>query len=603
MAAMQLLASLASKAKALALNVTEIELRVMEATNEEPWGPHGQAMQEIARAAEDPEKYNLIMNVISERLQMRDENWRLCYKALLLLEFLVKHGPLRVVDELNQSVSSLERLRDNFEYKDPQGKDHGINVRQRAGELASLVSNIDKVKAERERAAKNAGKYKGVSSSDVRSGTFSAGNGGFGSGTGGFGSSSGGFGYGSSGFGTGSGSGGGYGSAGGGGYGSSGASGANGSTSAYDPSPIKGEASGKLSVPKHSASSGSLPSAPTGLASGGAAGAGATLGEEDPFEATRKRIERLRAEGALPEPPTAPLPPGLMDPAAAGKVPKKLKDVKINPAVAATFANLSVTPASSTNSLGKLTAPTAPSSTNNSALDLLADLEVPPPQQLQAAASTEGNTDWDAFGAAPASSAVPWPVPSTTAMAAMTPASSGLTEIDLFSGLASAASAPAPAAPLPVPPKAASMASFNSLLDFGTPTPAPAPAIAVAAVALAAPAPPRPAAAAFDPFGELAAVPATAAVAPSAAFDPFGGFAATPAPAAPSLPVPQALDPFGIAAGNAGGGDPFSFMAAPQLAAPTIAPAAKLPGAPMAGGLPQLGAAAKSNDPFAGLGF
>jgi hypothetical protein len=30
----------------------------------------------------------------------------------------------RVVDELNQSVSSLERLRDNFEYKDAQGKDH-----------------------------------------------------------------------------------------------------------------------------------------------------------------------------------------------------------------------------------------------------------------------------------------------------------------------------------------------------------------------------------------------------------------------------------------------------------------------------------------------
>lgn len=25
---------------------------------------------------------------------MRDENWRLCYKALLLLEFLVKQGPL-----------------------------------------------------------------------------------------------------------------------------------------------------------------------------------------------------------------------------------------------------------------------------------------------------------------------------------------------------------------------------------------------------------------------------------------------------------------------------------------------------------------------------
>ena len=34
------------------------------------------------------------MSVISQRLQERDENWRLCYKALLLLEFLCKQGPL-----------------------------------------------------------------------------------------------------------------------------------------------------------------------------------------------------------------------------------------------------------------------------------------------------------------------------------------------------------------------------------------------------------------------------------------------------------------------------------------------------------------------------
>jgi hypothetical protein len=33
-------------------------------------------------------------NVLSERLSMAGENWRLCYKALLLLEFLVKQGPL-----------------------------------------------------------------------------------------------------------------------------------------------------------------------------------------------------------------------------------------------------------------------------------------------------------------------------------------------------------------------------------------------------------------------------------------------------------------------------------------------------------------------------
>lgn len=41
----------------------------------------------------------------------------------------------RVVDELNRSVSSLERLRDEFEYRDPQGKDHvSRTVRKHSGE-------------------------------------------------------------------------------------------------------------------------------------------------------------------------------------------------------------------------------------------------------------------------------------------------------------------------------------------------------------------------------------------------------------------------------------------------------------------------------------
>lgn len=40
-----LISQLAFKAKALALNVTETELKVLEATNEAAWGPHGKDMQ------------------------------------------------------------------------------------------------------------------------------------------------------------------------------------------------------------------------------------------------------------------------------------------------------------------------------------------------------------------------------------------------------------------------------------------------------------------------------------------------------------------------------------------------------------------------------
>lgn len=38
------LSSLAQKAKAVALKVSDVELKVLEATNHDSWGPHGQTM-------------------------------------------------------------------------------------------------------------------------------------------------------------------------------------------------------------------------------------------------------------------------------------------------------------------------------------------------------------------------------------------------------------------------------------------------------------------------------------------------------------------------------------------------------------------------------
>lgn len=54
---------------------------------------------------------------------MQGENWRMCYKALLLLEFLVKQGPAKVADDVAASASVLDRLT-RFQYKDANGKDH-----------------------------------------------------------------------------------------------------------------------------------------------------------------------------------------------------------------------------------------------------------------------------------------------------------------------------------------------------------------------------------------------------------------------------------------------------------------------------------------------
>ena len=82
-----------NKVKQYAMNLSPLEVQVEEATNMDTWGPHGKTMAEIAEACYDPEGYRQVLGVIARRLQEKEERWRMCYKALLLLEYLIKHGP------------------------------------------------------------------------------------------------------------------------------------------------------------------------------------------------------------------------------------------------------------------------------------------------------------------------------------------------------------------------------------------------------------------------------------------------------------------------------------------------------------------------------
>lgn len=104
---------------------------------------------------------SLPQQVIEQRLLESRENWRLVYKALLLLEYLCKHGPMQVVADLRREHDQLEHLMNNFDYKDSKGRDHGINVRNRAKELLFLIQDPRGLKEARERAACNAGKFVG----------------------------------------------------------------------------------------------------------------------------------------------------------------------------------------------------------------------------------------------------------------------------------------------------------------------------------------------------------------------------------------------------------------------------------------------------------
>lgn len=143
------------------------------------------------------QEFNEIMPTIYKRFTEKEaREWRQIYKALQLLEFLIKHGSERVIDDARAHISMIKILR-NFHYIDDKGKDQGINgsflrpkpgafvrlttvltVRNRAKEIAELLSDLDRVRQERRKAKTTRNKYVGTGNDGGAS--FSSGGGRYG---------------------------------------------------------------------------------------------------------------------------------------------------------------------------------------------------------------------------------------------------------------------------------------------------------------------------------------------------------------------------------------------------------------------------------------
>jgi ENTH domain len=64
------------------MNYTEIEGKVREATNDDPWGPTGPLMQELANSTFTYEHFPEVMSMLWRRmLQDNKTNWRRTYKV------------------------------------------------------------------------------------------------------------------------------------------------------------------------------------------------------------------------------------------------------------------------------------------------------------------------------------------------------------------------------------------------------------------------------------------------------------------------------------------------------------------------------------------
>nr|QQY02508.1 epsin [Cryptocotyle lingua] len=131
-------------------NYTDAERKVREATSNDPWGPSSTLMAEIADKTHNVMAFTEIMQMIWRRLNDKSKNWRHVYKALVLLEYIIKTGSDKVATQCRENIHSIETLQD-FEYFE-DGKDHGHNVRAKARLLSGLLRDEERLHEERTKA-------------------------------------------------------------------------------------------------------------------------------------------------------------------------------------------------------------------------------------------------------------------------------------------------------------------------------------------------------------------------------------------------------------------------------------------------------------------
>lgn len=160
------------------LKVPSVEQKVLDATSNEPWGPHGSLLADVAQATRNYHEYQMIMAILWKRLNDTGKNWRHVYKALTVLEYLVAHGSERVIDEIKEHAYQISTLSD-FQYIDSSGRDQGNNVRRKSQSLVVLVNDKERIQEVRQKAASNRDKFRSTSGGMYRPGSHS-GSGGYG---------------------------------------------------------------------------------------------------------------------------------------------------------------------------------------------------------------------------------------------------------------------------------------------------------------------------------------------------------------------------------------------------------------------------------------
>lgn len=136
---------------------SQVEWDVRQLTNSDPWGCAPAEMQAlVGRLCTEQDRHDAL-KAIRARM-MEGQSWQNRYKALSLLDHILKLAPMRFVelvcslDEVEDWKRMLGELKGDYRHVDEKGKDQGVNVRVKAGKLRELLCDPPALEAARKEA-------------------------------------------------------------------------------------------------------------------------------------------------------------------------------------------------------------------------------------------------------------------------------------------------------------------------------------------------------------------------------------------------------------------------------------------------------------------
>ncbi|TFK83247.1 ENTH-domain-containing protein [Polyporus arcularius HHB13444] len=127
---------------------SDVQAKVREATSNDPWGPSGTQMNELAQLSYNQDHFVEIMEMLDKRLNDKGKNWRHVFKSLTVLDYLLHAGSENVVVYFRDNIYIIKTLKE-FQYVDEEGKDQGANVRQKAKDITNLLQDESRLRHER----------------------------------------------------------------------------------------------------------------------------------------------------------------------------------------------------------------------------------------------------------------------------------------------------------------------------------------------------------------------------------------------------------------------------------------------------------------------